>query len=153
MGSNTKRAGDPFWEMQQSYRSEQSMPLNWKPMYFFKKINDRSLFNKTCGKFPRAKRKEDLAESATHPVFLLKRSGNFSYSFCPCSTKRQGNYSYIPAKTKLELAPEAFPANGYIYHKITFNQPPENGIIRPDNFFGIVREDQIVGDQYKEGMQ
>lgn len=152
MGNNTRRTGDPFWEMQQRYRSERSLPANWEPLDFFKKISDRSLLKKTCGKFPRGKLMNSLSETDTHPVFLLKRVEDYSYRFCPCSTKKQGNYSYIPAESKLELASTSFHEHGYICHNLFFNLPPENDMVGQENFFGIARENDIIGDQYKEGM-
>ncbi|OHB54686.1 MAG: hypothetical protein A2Y12_19190 [Planctomycetes bacterium GWF2_42_9] len=153
MGNNTRRNGDPFWELQQRYRSERSLPANWESLDFFKEISDRRLLEKTCGKFPRVKSMVCLTGSDHHPVLLLKRAGNFSFRFCPCSTKKQGNYSYIPAKTTLELAPTPFHKHGYICHNIFINLPPENDMVGQENFFGIVRENDIIGDQYKEGMQ
>ncbi len=150
MDGNARRNGDPFWELQQDYRQKQSFPDNWEPLYFFKWISDKNLLQATCRKFPSGKPTENLSN---HPIFLLKRIGNFSYRFCPCSTKNHNNYSYIPAATKPELAPEPFPNNSYICHDIIFSLLPINHMVGPENFYGIVRESDIIGDQYQEGMR
>ena len=153
MGNNRRRNGDPFWEVQGRYRSERSLPDNWEPLDFFKEISDRKLLKETCGKFPRGKPVMSLTESDHHPVLLLKRIGNYNIRFCPCSTKKYGDFSHIPANTKLELAPTPFHKHGYICHNIFINLTPENNVVGQENFFGIVRATDIVGDQYKEGMK
>lgn len=96
---------------------------------------------------------DTLPDSANHPVFLLKREGNFSFRFCPCSTKNHNNYSKIPDGSLLEPDGKVFQPDGYICHRYIFNLPPENEMVRQENFFGIAREGDIVGDQYKEGMK
>jgi hypothetical protein len=156
MGDNSRRKGNPFWELQQHFRNEKSSPGSWELMSFFMKVSDRSLqviTGKNGKKFPAGKTYRSLSASDTHPVLLLKRIGNYNYRFCPCSTKNYSDYSYIPAGSKLVLAPTTFPNNGYICHDILIGLPRENNIVTQENFFGIVRENDIVGDQYKEGMQ
>lgn len=150
MGGNERRKGDPFWEVQRGYRQEQSLPCNWQPFYFFMSVNDKSLLTATCGKFPRGKLSQDLK---THPVFLLKRISNYSYRFCPCSSEKWGDYSHIPAATKIELAPVPFPKNSHICHDIFFSLTPQNDMIGTEQFYGIVQESDIVGEQYKEGIR
>ena len=151
MGGNARRNGDPFWELRQ--RFDRSLPGNWVPLSYFIKVSDKSLLLKTCGTFPAGKSMAELSESANHPVFLLKREGNFSYRFCPCSTKDFIGYSRIPDGSRLEPDGKLFRNDGYICHDILFNLPPDNAMVRQENFFGIVRENDIVGDKYREGMR
>ena len=151
MGENPRRKGDPFWELRQHF--DRSLPANWVPLSYFIKIRDTSLLQKTGGKFPAGKSMAELYESAGHPIFLLKREGNFSYRFCPCSTKNYNNFSYIPSGSVLELAPKLFNPDGFICHRYIFALPPDNEMVGQENFFGIVNESDIVGDQYKEGIQ
>jgi len=152
---NSRRSANPFRELEALRESlpDVTATSNWRPLSFFIKISDKGLFHKTCGGFPGGKSSETLSDSATHPVILLKREGNFSYRFCPCSTKNFRGYSMIPDGLPLEPDGKQFHPNGYICHPYTFNLPPNNDMVGQSNFFGIVRENEIVGEQYKEGMR
>lgn len=155
MGSDSRRNGNPFWELEALRKSlpDIKAPENWQPLSYFINVSDKSLLQKTCGKFPANKTMDSLSDSANHPLFLLKREGNFSYRFCPCSTKNFRGYSQIPVGSRLEPDGKIFQPSGYICHHYLINLPPENNMVRQENFFGIVRESDIVGEQYKEGMR
>ena len=118
MGGDTRRNGNPFWELEEFRKSLPNLkaPDNWKPLSYFIKISDRILLQKTCGKFPGGKSSESLSESANHPVFMLKRVGNFSCRFCPCSSKNFKQYSQIPEGSRLEPDGKIFQPSGYICH-------------------------------------
>lgn len=155
MGTNSRRISNPFRELAVMRESlpDISAPSEWRLLSYFIKVSDKALLKKTCGSFPGGKSSELISDSSTHPVILLKRVGNFSYRFCPCSTKNYRGYSMIPDGTRLEPGAKQFHPDGYICHPYTFNLPPDNDIVLQSNFFGIVREHDIVGEQYKEGMK
>ena len=151
MSDNKRRKGDPFAELRQLH--DRSLPHNWVPLSRFIKVSDKSLFQKTCGKFPGGSSENSFSETNHHPVLLLKRIGNYNYRFCPCTSQKRNRFSYIPEGTELELNPMLTDKNSYICHVFLFGLSADNSIVTQDNFSGIVRENDIVGDQYKEGMK
>ena len=62
-------------------------------------------------------------------------------------------FSYIPEGTILKQVTKPTSKNSYICHIFSFNLPAENNMVKQKYFLGIARENDIVGDQYKEGMQ
>lgn len=146
------RRSNPFGELQSMREAlpDLKAPENWPVLSYFVNVSDEALKRLTEGGFPGGKRQEELK---THPVLLLKREGNISYRFCPCSTKNYMNYSKIPAGTHLKPDDKRYEPDGYICHKYCFNLPPQNSCVGREHFFGVVNEPDIIGEQYKEGMR
>ena len=154
MSDNSKRKGNPFWELQDRYRKENNIPaVWWEPLSVFIKVSDRNLLVHTRNNFPGGVSKDSLSDDNHHPVFLLKRIANYNYLFCPCTSVKKNKFSYIPKGKILKQVTRPTSKDSYICHIFPFNLPAENNMVKQEHFIGAARESDIVGDQYKEAMQ
>ena len=135
-----------------SFRSEKpdySDPRFWEErMFSFAK--NRSLLTLTEGEFPKGY--YDVSKlDEVHPTFLLEKIGNIAFSFCPCTSKNHPLKSFIPKGTKTLPFGESTPKTSYILHEYSFNLADGEEFSVGFDFFGIIPENKIIGNEYKRG--
>lgn len=123
---------------------DMSLPENWEENSLFFGCKDSNLRIVTQGLFPIIGKVKTLG---THPIFLLKRISNIAFDFCPNSTQsyNASTSRCIPKGTRLlhSVRLKETDKNSYILEKYTFKLVPNNIVVGPDNFRGIVPEDAI----------
>lgn len=71
----------------------------WEERFYFRGALNTALREKT-GHFPAR-----LGQPGeTHPVFLLRKLGNFGFQACPCTSKEHGKARYIRKDCLLDLS-------------------------------------------------
>lgn len=126
-----------------------SDPKQWEER-MFSFVKNRSLLTLTDGRFPSGYFDERRLDEV-HPAFLLEKIGNLAFTFCPCTSKVHPSKSYIPKGTKTLPFGDPTPKTSYILHEYSFNLSGEEEFSVGLDFFGIIPEDKIIGDEHKRG--
>lgn len=114
----------------------------WKERMLFYGGCDQRLKQLTQS-FPATFRKH----KTTHPVLILKKTSNFSYRLCPCTSQPQKRLTYIKANCPLELTGKPLSRNCYILKQYEFNLPPDPEFSRKLTLAGIVPEKCLCGSK------
>jgi hypothetical protein len=112
------------------------VPFNlWKEKMLFYGGCDKTLKQLT-GSFPATFRKH----KTTHPVLLLKKTSNLSFTACPCTSQPHKRFSYIKSHCPLDLTGKTLSRNCYILKRYKFNLSPDPKFNKRLTLAGIVPE-------------
>lgn len=108
----------------------------WEERFFFRGAPDTALREKT-GRFPAKLGK------VTHPVYLLRKIGNYGFQACPCTSKSQRG-SYIRRGCILEYTNHEMDRDSYILEQMVFNLAKDDAFRREMIFWGRVPENCVA---------
>lgn len=93
------------------------MPFHlWEERFSFRGALNTALREKT-GVFPGRLGKP----GETHPVFLLRKLGNFGFQACPCTSKEHGKARFIRKDCLLEITEKKMDRDSYVLEWMAFN--------------------------------
>lgn len=109
----------------------------WKENMLFTGADDKELKGKTIVFPAKVKRGK-----STHPIFVLKRLGNFGYLVCPCTSKYHRG-RYIKDGCLLQVTEEKTDRNSYLLEWLAFSVGNKDPVTKKLLFRGIVPEECI----------
>lgn len=111
----------------------------WEERFYFRGALNTALREKTGGFPARLGRPKE-----THPIFLLRKLGNFGFQVCPCTSKWQYRTRYIRQGCVLEITKRTMDRDSYILKKMAFNLTADDAFRRRLIFLGRVPETCLV---------
>jgi hypothetical protein len=112
------------------------MPFQlWEERFYFRGALNTALREKT-GRFPARLGKA----GETHPVYLLRKLGNFGFRACPCTSKKHNSSKYIRQGCVLEHTTREMDRDSYILEHMSFNLSEDDAFRRKLVFQGRVPE-------------
>jgi hypothetical protein len=97
----------------------------WEERFYFRGALNTALREKT-GVFPARVGKA----GETHPVFLLRKLGNFGFQACPCTSRKQFRTRYIHKGCPLEITNRNMDRDSYVLERLAFNLTEDDAFRR-----------------------
>jgi len=112
---------------------------SWEERFYFRGALNTALREKT-GMFPAKLGKA----GETHPVYLLRKIGNYGFQACPCTSRPQSKARFVRRGCVMEYTNRKMDKDSYILDQMAFNLTEADAFRRDLVFFGRVPENCLV---------